>query len=416
MGNGRGYNWNKGMSNNAVSAKEDNKKPLSDFKKSDIEQYDILIDCDMKVKDIKLFAKYSMEFRPSEWHHTGKYFNQTDFYDLEDLVENLYKDDSYYSNEHYNNLSDADKKNIQQNFKDEINEVKAEHKKEQLANNSIGSIFAHIKVTKFERDKNNWIPTYHNYFAQLDKYEKYNDDKFVTITNIENDFSFRKKGKNLSIIKEFDSLDELKDYAKDIKNKEYKAELNNLKHNTVNKLFKIELKNIDTSLITPKIANKILKHDFGVQYKNKLKSVDKRLEYGAEFDIKLKKDILKNCNINIEHITRARKIETLNKTLDKLITKEINQKNNTQTRTRRSDKEILYFDTVNDWVKAKCPHPVSGVVLDEKEASKFNWKMFQEVSEEKYHNEVNGINPTEKIDDFLDKYGDKRVSEEIGLS
>lgn len=66
---GNGYNWNEGMSNNAIAAYEDGEMPASYLAKE--------LGC--KTKDIKENFSYS------SWHHTSKYYNKTYFYSIEDM-------------------------------------------------------------------------------------------------------------------------------------------------------------------------------------------------------------------------------------------------------------------------------------------------------------------------------------------
>lgn len=89
-----GYNgWS--MSNNAVAAYADGEKPLSKWRKSDvldaISSSEIELKCSME-KLRKVPAKVLKEvcLQYSSWHHTSNYYNETDFYSLnEDAIENL---------------------------------------------------------------------------------------------------------------------------------------------------------------------------------------------------------------------------------------------------------------------------------------------------------------------------------------
>ena len=96
-----GYVGNK-MSVRAKEAYDDGEMPLSKWTKSDIiDRIEELIDYnDIKIKfDINALNKLTKSelidlfLYQSSWHHTGKYFNQTDFYDvdqdkLEDVTTN----------------------------------------------------------------------------------------------------------------------------------------------------------------------------------------------------------------------------------------------------------------------------------------------------------------------------------------
>lgn len=65
-----GYDWEKGMSNNAVAAREQGLLPASQC-----------------ARRIGVEAKFiSANFSPVEYHHTGKYFNVTYFYSLEEVI------------------------------------------------------------------------------------------------------------------------------------------------------------------------------------------------------------------------------------------------------------------------------------------------------------------------------------------
>ena len=104
---GNGWNRNSGyvgnkMSVRAKEAYDDGEMPLSKWTKSDIiDRIEELIDdYDIQIKfDINTLNKLTKSelidlfLYQSSWHHTGKYFNQTDFYDvdqdrLEDVTTN----------------------------------------------------------------------------------------------------------------------------------------------------------------------------------------------------------------------------------------------------------------------------------------------------------------------------------------
>lgn len=88
--NEAGYNWSKGMSNNAVDAYEKGIMPLSKWNKKLIlekiaEFYPNILDI---AKSTSLSVLKSVFLYKSEWHHTSKYYNVTDFYAFdEDLDE-----------------------------------------------------------------------------------------------------------------------------------------------------------------------------------------------------------------------------------------------------------------------------------------------------------------------------------------
>lgn len=89
-GNGNGYNWQAGMSNNAVSAYENGEMPLSKWTKDKLmsaleaeateEVYNIL-----KVLPVSVLKEEVLE--KSSWHHTSKYFNETQFYSIRYDIE-----------------------------------------------------------------------------------------------------------------------------------------------------------------------------------------------------------------------------------------------------------------------------------------------------------------------------------------
>ena len=76
-----GYDYLNGMSNNAVSAYEAGRKPLSKFTAQDLKSAGIA--CTLS------FAKWlakNNKWTTSEWHHSGgTWYNTVEFYDLEDL-------------------------------------------------------------------------------------------------------------------------------------------------------------------------------------------------------------------------------------------------------------------------------------------------------------------------------------------
>lgn len=88
----QGYDWNAGMSNNAVAAYENGEMPKSKWTKeafydaissmASTEVADILSKIPASVKKDYFLAKTS-------WHHTGKYYNRTDFYSLKDAFDGM---------------------------------------------------------------------------------------------------------------------------------------------------------------------------------------------------------------------------------------------------------------------------------------------------------------------------------------
>ena len=83
------------MSNNAVEAYENGERPLSRWRKSDILEAISVSEIELKCsisKLQKLPVKVLKEvcLTRSSWHHTSNYYNQTDFYALdEEYIGNL---------------------------------------------------------------------------------------------------------------------------------------------------------------------------------------------------------------------------------------------------------------------------------------------------------------------------------------
>ena len=75
-----GYDQAKGMSRNAVTAYEENLKPLSKVTAGDLKNADIKISLALA----RWMAKNG-HWRPSEWHHSSKFYNEVDFYNTADL-------------------------------------------------------------------------------------------------------------------------------------------------------------------------------------------------------------------------------------------------------------------------------------------------------------------------------------------
>lgn len=82
-GRGNGYDWDRGMSNNAVWAYEDGRKPLSRFTAQDLK------DAGWKeTKRLALALAASGFWSTTEWHHTGgDYYNKVAFYNPAVLVD-----------------------------------------------------------------------------------------------------------------------------------------------------------------------------------------------------------------------------------------------------------------------------------------------------------------------------------------
>ena len=77
-------------SNNAICAENDNKFPLSRWTKAKI--IEVLRENQINADFINAISKCSFEFLKTrilkcyEWHHTGSYFNCTDYYEV-DLID-----------------------------------------------------------------------------------------------------------------------------------------------------------------------------------------------------------------------------------------------------------------------------------------------------------------------------------------
>jgi len=75
-----GYDHSMGMSNNAVSAYDDGRTTISNLTASMLKRAKI----NFTVRLAKWLAKNN-KWTTTEYHHTGKFFNSSDFYDLDDL-------------------------------------------------------------------------------------------------------------------------------------------------------------------------------------------------------------------------------------------------------------------------------------------------------------------------------------------
>ena len=80
---GNGYDWDYGMSNNAVWAYEDGRRPLSRFTAQNLKNAGW-----KETKRLALALATSGFWSTTEWHHTGgDYFNKVAFYDPAALVD-----------------------------------------------------------------------------------------------------------------------------------------------------------------------------------------------------------------------------------------------------------------------------------------------------------------------------------------
>lgn len=92
---GRGYDWSRGMSVNAVEAYADGERPISKWTKTAIlsaiaEVYADEPNVFAAAGSLTLEGLRHVFLMCSSWHHTSKYFNETDFYII---AENVTTDD-----------------------------------------------------------------------------------------------------------------------------------------------------------------------------------------------------------------------------------------------------------------------------------------------------------------------------------
>lgn len=79
-----GYNWHAGKSNNAVAAEAEGLVVKSKLTATWLKAHGI----EEKVGFIK-FLIQAGKICPTEWHHTSKFFNRTDYYSAEEIIETL---------------------------------------------------------------------------------------------------------------------------------------------------------------------------------------------------------------------------------------------------------------------------------------------------------------------------------------
>lgn len=88
-----------GMSKRAVSAYESGEMPYSKWSKSAIIEAVLEYNDELTAEDLNRLSASdlrSMFLEKTSWHHTGKYFNETDFYSVdEDKVKNITREDFY---------------------------------------------------------------------------------------------------------------------------------------------------------------------------------------------------------------------------------------------------------------------------------------------------------------------------------
>ena len=99
-----GYNWQKGMSNRAVRAYENGEKPMSKWTNEALNEaikWDSWCEDDKAIEiltTLPLEAKKEL-LRQSSWHHTGKFYDVTYFYEIKDLSEITAEDAQRYVDE-----------------------------------------------------------------------------------------------------------------------------------------------------------------------------------------------------------------------------------------------------------------------------------------------------------------------------
>lgn len=79
-----GYNWFAGKSNNAVAAEAEGLVVKSKLTAAWLQAHGI----EETVGFIK-FLIQAGKIYPMEWHHTSKFFNRTDYYSAEDIIDVL---------------------------------------------------------------------------------------------------------------------------------------------------------------------------------------------------------------------------------------------------------------------------------------------------------------------------------------
>ena len=107
-----GYNYQMGMSNNAVEAYEEGKTALSNINRQLLDCYGIEIPVWFAKELLKL------EIGPCEWHHCGGkgFYNEVDFYHVPELVE-------YLKTQSIDRLTELKRKWQPKRLKDPIEEV-----------------------------------------------------------------------------------------------------------------------------------------------------------------------------------------------------------------------------------------------------------------------------------------------------
>lgn len=120
---GQGYDYDKWMSVNAVQSYESGQKPISKWTKGEMIDFISLIDEDkaevLKKLPVKALRKHFLTNRG--WHHTGRFYTETNFYSLnQSLIEDFSVDELQKFVEDYNKFStyEKEKKAYIKNLKD----------------------------------------------------------------------------------------------------------------------------------------------------------------------------------------------------------------------------------------------------------------------------------------------------------
>lgn len=170
-----GYNWEAGKSNNAVSAEENGRMPKSKIKKEHLREFGINI----SLTDLKLLIDNNY-VRTREWHHTSGYFNRTEFFDLQEISENLSNEFEKFSN-----ILSSLKKSKKNQPKKEITKFE--------------DVFALITYEEFVNIGNirnpKWIKETYSHYVQVLK----ETNSFYEFKDLENKNIFKKKIEKISI-------------------------------------------------------------------------------------------------------------------------------------------------------------------------------------------------------------------------
>lgn len=108
------------MSERAAIAYENGEKPLSKWSKSEIVELVLEKRNDFEEKELNKYNKESLKafLTYSSWHHTGSYFNNTDFYSLdEDFIELSKEEIVEVLNNRMNETKKAKEEKKKKNFK-----------------------------------------------------------------------------------------------------------------------------------------------------------------------------------------------------------------------------------------------------------------------------------------------------------